>query len=546
MFRATAVLGSALLKWNAAAAMLLFLSNAAPASGAKVWLPNAGFEEGFVTPWGTGQHGARRPTWWNSGRCQSTATIDTRVARSGTKSLHIVNHTPRARHCFGTTQQPFGVVPGRTFRISLWARAKNLASDGAVSIIVDPEWQVCPIRLPDGTYGWTEFSGTFSLPHEDGQIRILCEERGEVWIDDFSVELVEDGYEGPPPPEPADLILDEEVPVSVSDHETRVPPSTAADKRKIANAVVEFRQLCLLDYAQALDAYAAPGLWRAFLLMNERIWPDTEPRIGWSFFMNVSVVAFSGADERQPLVAFYNPWADVFLVTLWQPYRDRVQMTNAVMLMGDWVRTRDGFPQQPVPAWLRIDLFKPAALGICTARSVKAFETTFASADASTWRYQLAGFDDPKVVYDVNYTGAASMLADALDRIDAFQVPENGEHPVFPVLREATRRAVCLAAAGKMAELLQEADETLPDVKDLLRKTPSNEFENLTVVSTVIERDAAFVFLSSIHRADYSLSLLVDTKSGNPRIKRIDAVLYDGIYRQLEQIERSRQTRSTK
>ncbi len=74
--------------------------------------------------------------------------------------------------------------PGRRYRISLWARAERLASDGAVSIVVDEDWRVRPIRLPRGTYDWTEFTGEFSLPETTAPLRILSEDAGEAWLDD--------------------------------------------------------------------------------------------------------------------------------------------------------------------------------------------------------------------------------------------------------------------------------------------------------------------------------------------------------------------------
>ncbi|MBI3465123.1 MAG: C39 family peptidase [Planctomycetes bacterium] len=153
-------------------------------------IANGGFEAGFTAPWGTGQYAENRPIWWNSLDGQSAAEVDRQVKRSGERSLHIVNRSPRAPHVYGTTQQPLQIEPGRRYRVSLWARASGLASDGAVSILVDPEWKVRPIALPKGTYDWTAFSGEFSLPHADAQIRILSEDVGEAWIDDIQVQTV--------------------------------------------------------------------------------------------------------------------------------------------------------------------------------------------------------------------------------------------------------------------------------------------------------------------------------------------------------------------
>jgi len=148
---------------------------------------NGGFESGLTAPWGTGQYAAGRSSWWTLGNCQATAEADSRTARSGKQSLHVINRSSRAAQVYGTTQQPVPVEPGRTYRVTLWAKARNLASAGAVSVVVDEAWQIRPIQLPEGSYDWNEFTGTFALPDGAGQLRILSEDRGEVWIDDVTV-----------------------------------------------------------------------------------------------------------------------------------------------------------------------------------------------------------------------------------------------------------------------------------------------------------------------------------------------------------------------
>ena len=147
--------------------------------------------------WGTGQFADRHPTWWwNEGKCDSTATQDAAGRKPGAKCLQVVNKTPRGPNRFGTTQQAVALVPGQTYQITLWARAKGLASDGGVNVAVDEAWKVRPISLPKGTYDWTRFTGTFSLATPAAQLRVLSEDVGEAWIDEIRIEPV------PPPAKP--------------------------------------------------------------------------------------------------------------------------------------------------------------------------------------------------------------------------------------------------------------------------------------------------------------------------------------------------------
>jgi len=148
---------------------------------------HAGFEKGLSKPWGTGQFAAGRTTWWTSGSCDSTATIDRKWKHGGSASLHIVNRSARGAGVYGTTQRPFAIEPGRRYRIVVWARAEGLASTGAVSLVVDSKWSVRPIHLPKGTFNWAPLTGVFSLPESTAQLRILSEDRGEAWLDDITI-----------------------------------------------------------------------------------------------------------------------------------------------------------------------------------------------------------------------------------------------------------------------------------------------------------------------------------------------------------------------
>jgi len=187
--------------WIAAGFMLFLLQHfCLAANDETVVVPNGDFESGLARPWGTGQYSEGHPIWWNSGNCRSSAEADRSIRKNGAASLHIVNQSARAPDVFGSTQQPVSIIPNNQYRITLWARSRRLASNGAVEIVVDREWKVRPIHLPQGSYDWTRFSGLFSLPEKTAQLRILSQDRGEAWIDDIEIEVA-DRNDGSPAPE---------------------------------------------------------------------------------------------------------------------------------------------------------------------------------------------------------------------------------------------------------------------------------------------------------------------------------------------------------
>ena len=180
-------IGSALV----AACLLSPIAGAATAeggpNGAGPLVANGGFEAGPEVGWGHGQYSKDRPWWWNSRDCLSVAEVFGDEHHGGKQALHVVNLSLRAPHVYGTTQQPVRVKPGKRYRVALWAKAPHIASRGAVSIVVDSAWRIRPILLPAGSYDWKRFTGEFTLNEDTAQLRILCDDMAEVWIDDVEV-----------------------------------------------------------------------------------------------------------------------------------------------------------------------------------------------------------------------------------------------------------------------------------------------------------------------------------------------------------------------
>ncbi|NNF35455.1 MAG: DUF642 domain-containing protein [Saprospiraceae bacterium] len=125
--------------------------------------------------------------WGNSGYNQSIAQrVDlpggSRPSDDITTALMIQNYSDRGPQVYGTTMQKIPVAKGKTYKISLWAAAENLASHSGLLISVDAQWKVRPIRLNQGSYGWTEYRGEFTANSNYVHLRILSEDRGKVFL----------------------------------------------------------------------------------------------------------------------------------------------------------------------------------------------------------------------------------------------------------------------------------------------------------------------------------------------------------------------------
>jgi CHAT domain-containing protein/Tfp pilus assembly protein PilF len=154
---------------------------------------NGGFESGLLPPWGTGHYERRGGKfrfgiWWNSGNARSFFKIDSTQDHSGHQSLLIRNFSRAKPHVFGTTSQRIErLLPNTVYRLSLWAKAKDLEK-GAVSFTIDPGWNQRPITLPGGSYDWKSFTSTFCIgPLTFIDFRIIHQAPGTVWLDDISI-----------------------------------------------------------------------------------------------------------------------------------------------------------------------------------------------------------------------------------------------------------------------------------------------------------------------------------------------------------------------
>ncbi|MBL7044226.1 MAG: hypothetical protein ISR77_36695, partial [Pirellulaceae bacterium] len=97
---------------------------------------NGGFEDGFSRPWGTWVEHEPGPLWLRRSGCAAEAVVDTRVAKSGKRSLHISNPSRKAPGCFAETCQVMVTEPDRRYRITFWAKYEDLASSGAIRFLV--------------------------------------------------------------------------------------------------------------------------------------------------------------------------------------------------------------------------------------------------------------------------------------------------------------------------------------------------------------------------------------------------------------------------
>lgn len=298
--------------------------------------------------------------------------------------------------------------------------------------------------------------------------------------------------------------------------------------KKLLTTAHYFRESSRIDYQLSLSSFATEDATRKFKIFDEKIWVDTAPRVGWSYFFSVSIHAVGGIKGKRPLVAFYNPWGDVFLVTAWDMSGALPKIVDAEMLMGDWFRKGSGL--SAIPHWLRTETFKPVALGMSVADTVAGFERIYPVTAVSDWRQEMPILKNEEALTGVNYPLVRLMLFGNLRNIHMLRTGERQEDPRLVTCRDGTVSAVRSASEGRIESILDSADGTLPETKAVLRKLPESWFKTLEPVAVRTGQDGCLVFLVPVREPASSLSLFFEDSPKGLALKRIDVIPYQGFY----------------
>ncbi len=138
---------------------------------------------------------------WTQGSARARLVADDTMARSGKRSVKLVNPTPRAPHVFGSLVQEQWVRPGRAYVLSCYVKSK---AAGVVWIGGGKRWQhrfAFPARADE----WTRVVGRFTTEPDERRFRvmILTESPTDgIWIDDV---MLEEGAE------PTEFVMDRQM-----------------------------------------------------------------------------------------------------------------------------------------------------------------------------------------------------------------------------------------------------------------------------------------------------------------------------------------------
>jgi hypothetical protein len=297
----------------------------------------------------------------------------------------------------------------------------------------------------------------------------------------------------------------------------------------IARAV-QFRNRMVFDGPETIRNFATPDVQAFMDRLNRDLWTLTKSRVGWSFLLNTSVAVVGGAAKPGPLVAFYNPWCDLFLVTEWTQARGEWRISDAELLLGDWVRRGGEFPMTPKPLWLREKGAGSGSLAQAYVTSITAFEKQFpADRPVGNWRKALNA-EDRDAVRGISHKAAALVCLEALIELDEYRNLIEPDNAVGTAVKASVENVIRRAGAGQLRQATESAPETTALTPKAITVLLGQAPVKLAVVKVLAGPTAAMVFLAPLENADFAVALRYRVGDDTAELREATLIHYQAIY----------------
>ena len=276
--------------------------------------------------------------------------------------------------------------------------------------------------------------------------------------------------------------------------------------------VMGFRQRVLDDTHRALVDRANVQGQAALQVLGQELWGEISPETGWGLLTQTSVLMIGATRGDQAMSAFYNPWADVFLLLEWSRDKDRWLISDAEVVMGDWFRMVGKAPVSTQPIWLRGNERRSGALALAVADASRTFDALFpADASASGWR-ELLGLAKPEPGQRLNRGLASLNLTAVVLNVADYLAPAESASKRLLGIRRSVEDVTAKMAAGKMDEVLSLAGETEAKQREVLLKVDPASLSDLTPIFFIPAGggqggEVDTLFLLPSRQLDFCLSL---------------------------------------
>lgn len=299
----------------------------------------------------------------------------------------------------------------------------------------------------------------------------------------------------------------------------QLPPEGKQKIEAILFAADNFRKEALISPRNAFDKYTAQGQASGYGLAG-KLFLDEAPDKVWRNFFKGALLSASFNGMETAVVACYNPWCDIFLLSEWRSEGDAPGIVQMQFFHGDVIRKKGKTPYDLMPVWARSKMPVYASAALETAKSIKAFETVFPSGPATekivAWDKAL-GVNSEKLANANDAAVLGAFTRWVLAAQNFFDAPR------FGAVRAKLLWAQELVVQGQADALLGEAAETLPETVAMLKSGEGLAFVRGAKLQTIAWSDHhCFVILTNPSAPNQYISFWFDGGLEKPRLRRVD------------------------
>lgn len=296
--------------------------------------------------------------------------------------------------------------------------------------------------------------------------------------------------------------------------------------RNFIQTVQVFRQLCIEKQDMGWRQFATVEVQGKAKELAGRLWPEDTTGEGWTYFFSLSATSIARLSETNPVVGFYHPWSDVWLITAWQTTPEFI-ITDIEIVPGEWLRNSGRPPFNLEPDWLRDQGFRPEILARSFALNIDHFDKRI-HATANSWRESLFLSIPVDTFAEIRMQTASANLARAWMNVMAFYDPEEKDTLLLQ-LRPAVNSILEAGGKGTLAAVLAAATGTTNETTQILRSLPASVFQQLNTVYWLADEHKVSVYLVPGTNSDFCLTLIFRREWPELTLERLDLLNFPEI-----------------
>ncbi len=290
-------------------------------------------------------------------------------------------------------------------------------------------------------------------------------------------------------------------------------------------AVQEFREQNCADGKTGWLNYSDQDLLKSINSLNRNIWPEEDIDSGSSYFFSLSMTSIGRLNSRQPVVGFYHPWSDVWLITQWQ--KDPApHIISVEMLLGEWLRNMGSEPFDLIPAWLRGKGFRTEQLAKSVAENIQKFDDIVHGEIA--WQKTLDISERNPLTTELNYPAASNALLFSWIRAIDSSSADSGD-PFLNSLVQAGMSVIEVGKRGEIGKAIALAPGTSRHTQQTLNNLDPDLFALMSPVYWTADDKAATLYMTPGSNSDFCLTLRYIRSSARPQLDRVDLLYFPEI-----------------